>query len=199
MKTNENHSLRLSKCVLVPYRPKHVLKYHEWMKSEELQELTASEPLTLEQEYEMQKSWSEDDKKCTFIILDGSKLASDFGNEVDTMVGDVNLFFNDVDCSTSAEIEIMVAEADTRGKGIGKEATLAMMQYGIATLGVTIFTAKIGYNNKLSLALFHRLHFKEVSRSEAFQEVTLELVVTESVKSFIGSSLQEYLVSAYSE
>ena len=31
------------------------------MKSKELQELTASEPLTLKEEYEMQKSWREDD------------------------------------------------------------------------------------------------------------------------------------------
>lgn len=30
------------------------------MKSEELRRLTASEPLTLEQEYAMQRSWQED-------------------------------------------------------------------------------------------------------------------------------------------
>lgn len=31
------------------------------MKSPELQQLTASEPLTLEQEFDMQRSWREDD------------------------------------------------------------------------------------------------------------------------------------------
>lgn len=36
------------------------------MQSKELQELTASEPLTLEQEYEMQRSWREDEKS-TFL------------------------------------------------------------------------------------------------------------------------------------
>ena len=36
-------------------------RYHEWMKSEELQRLTASEPLTLDEEYKMQKSWFEDE------------------------------------------------------------------------------------------------------------------------------------------
>ena len=70
MRTNWNSKILGSRVVLVPYREAHVEKYHEWMKSEELQVLTGSEPLTLDQEKEMQKTWREDDDKCTFIVLD---------------------------------------------------------------------------------------------------------------------------------
>lgn len=42
---------------LVAYSRDHVPQYHEWMSSEQLRLQTASEPLTLEQEYEMQQAW----------------------------------------------------------------------------------------------------------------------------------------------
>ncbi len=45
-------------------------RYHEWMKSEELQQLTASEPLTLAEEYQMQQTWLEDDNsKLTYTSV----------------------------------------------------------------------------------------------------------------------------------
>lgn len=38
-----------------------MFRYHQWMSNPELQILTASEPLTLEQEYEMQETWRHDE------------------------------------------------------------------------------------------------------------------------------------------
>ncbi|XP_077824769.1 alpha/beta-tubulin-N-acetyltransferase 9 isoform X15 [Macaca mulatta] len=104
--------------------------YHEWMKSEELQRLTASEPLTLEQEYAMQRSWREDADKCTFIVLDAEKWQAQPGaTEESCMVGDVNLFLTDLEDPTLGEIEVMIAEPSCRGKGLGTEAVLAMLSY----------------------------------------------------------------------
>ena len=60
MRDNADLVIRGQRVLLVPYRPEHVPLYHAWMQDETLQELTASEPLTLEEEYEMQQSWSED-------------------------------------------------------------------------------------------------------------------------------------------
>ena len=69
MLLNDETILVGEKCVLVPYRKEHVAKYHEWMQDQALLHATASEPLTLDQEYEMQESWRDDPNKCTFIVL----------------------------------------------------------------------------------------------------------------------------------
>ncbi|NP_001292015.1 alpha/beta-tubulin-N-acetyltransferase 9 isoform 10 [Homo sapiens] len=131
MRLNQNTLLLGKKVVLVPYTSEHVPRYHEWMKSEELQRLTASEPLTLEQEYAMQCSWQEDADKCTFIVLDAEKWQAQPGaTEESCMVGDVNLFLTDLEDLTLGEIEVMIAEPSCRGKGLGTEAVLAMLSYG---------------------------------------------------------------------
>ncbi|OWF37494.1 N-acetyltransferase 9-like protein [Mizuhopecten yessoensis] len=181
MLINANTVVKSEKIILVPYENHHVPRYHQWMQSKELQQLTASEPLSLEEEYQMQQSWRQDEDKCTFIILDLA-IYSPSGkdeDEISAMVGDVNLFFNDEDNKHSAEIEIMIAEPSARRKGFGKETLLCMMQYGVQTLKVQEFTAKIGFSNVASIQLFHKLGFKEVSRSEVFEEVTLKHSVAE--------------------
>ncbi|XP_040923387.1 N-acetyltransferase 9 [Toxotes jaculatrix] len=182
MKVNENTLLEGHRVVLVPYNADHVPRYHEWMKSPELQQLTASEPLTLEQEYDMQRSWREDNDKCTFIILDKQRWADPSVEEEQCMVGDVNIFLTDPTDPTLAELEIMIAEPNYRGRGIGKEVTHMMMCYGVTKLGVKKFQAKIGLDNEVSIGMFKKLHFQEVSVCKVFREVTLEMTVDESVR-----------------
>lgn len=53
-------SVEGEKVVLVPYMREHVPKYHEWMQDPSLLQATGSEPLTLDQEYDMQLSWTQD-------------------------------------------------------------------------------------------------------------------------------------------
>ncbi len=64
------------KVILVPYLRRHVHRYHGWMQSEEIRQLTASEPLSLEAEYEMQQTWLNDPSKHTFILIDRERLES---------------------------------------------------------------------------------------------------------------------------
>ena len=49
------------------------------------------------------------------------------------------------------------------------------MAYGAIELGTTTFTAKIGFENAASNALFRGLGYEEKSRSDVFEETTYEL------------------------
>ncbi|KAF7668163.1 hypothetical protein LDENG_00027250 [Lucifuga dentata] len=182
MRINENTLLEGENVVLVPYNAEHVPRYHQWMKSPELQQLTASEPLSLEQEYKMQRSWREDDDKCTFIILDKQRWADPRVQKEQCMMGDVNIFLTDPTDPSLAELEVMIAEPSYRGKGIGKEVVHMMMCYGVTKLGIQKFQAKIGLDNQVSISMFKKLHFHELSVCHVFKEVTLEMRVDESVR-----------------
>ncbi|KAL4719567.1 hypothetical protein ACJJTC_016346 [Scirpophaga incertulas] len=175
MKLNSNLKIEGTKVILIPYKKQHVTKYHTWMKSPELQELTASEPLSLEEEYNMQKQWQNDKDKCTFILLEKSKYY-ETNNEIESMIGDTNIFINNE--QASGEIEIMIAEKYARGKRLGWESVLLMLLFGIKYIDLKVFEAKISVKNKTSIQMFKKLGFEETSKSEVFQEVTLEKTVT---------------------
>lgn len=143
MRINENLVLTGSACVLVPYRHEHVATYNAWMQDPFLQQTTESEPLNIEEEYAMQASWRQDEDKCTFIVLDaaavGDATAGPLHRQLDRMAGDVNLYLNDPDDRSIAEIEVMVANAASRRKGIAREALQLMMAFGVQRLGITRF------------------------------------------------------------
>jgi Acetyltransferase (GNAT) domain len=247
---------------LVPYRKEHVPKYHEWMQDPRLLESTGSEPLSLEAEYEMQASWRDDEFKCTFIVLDRDKIdekrlataqaavvvtagcdpqllstparADDFIVEtLSAMVGDVNLFFTELDDDAEniddendaksaqttpdstnsprrdgallvatattgstkprlqAEIDIMVAEHTSRGKGIGREAVVLMMQYARDQLrpGLRRFFCKINADNDASRTLFEKkLGFRQCNYAECFQQYEYEVRYLDEFGGWASSS-----------
>nr|GLL34866.1 N-acetyltransferase 9-like protein [Ipomoea trifida] len=176
-------SVEGKKVVLVPYMREHVPKYHEWMQEPSLLQATGSEPLTLDQEYDMQLSWTQDPLKQTFIVLDKELIVGEFFHgdaHVEAMVGDVNIYMNDLDDSQTAEIEIMIAEHKSRSKGLGNETVLLMMAFAVEKFGIHTFCAKIGESNKASLSLFQKLGFVQTSYSQIFSEVTLELPITQA-------------------
>ncbi|CAH1180488.1 unnamed protein product [Phaedon cochleariae] len=195
MRINKDTTIVGNNVVLIPYKKEHVDKYHEWMKSTELQMLTGSEPLSLEEEHEMQKSWSMDENKCTFIILDKNKYV-ETRNEIVSMIGDTNLFFANCDDRLCAEAEIMIAESWARGRKCGWEAMLLMLNYGINYLGVKQFIVKISYANEISLHMFQKMGFEEVSRSEVFQEVTLSKIVDDNWIRWLQNNLGEFQIKS---
>ncbi|KAJ1990200.1 N-acetyltransferase 9 [Dimargaris cristalligena] len=154
--------------------------------------MTASEPLTLEEEFEMQQKWATDEDKCTFIVLARNDAPVDQNiHDLSAMIGDVNLFFNDFEIPTSCEIEAMIAEPSYRNRGYGTEAIRLMLMYGITHLKVTQFTAKILSKNESSRRLFAtKLGFQETGFSEVFQEVSFALPVGADLRKWAEDLLQ---------
>jgi RimJ/RimL family protein N-acetyltransferase len=153
----------LSKVILTPYRKIHVEIYHRWMMDPELLEATASEPLTLNEEYENQQSWRDDPNKVTFIIND---------RETKKPVGDVNLFLHQDDKNVP-EINIMIAESSSRKKGLAQQALAGMILFARDVLQVKQCIAKIDHKNIPSIKLFTKLGFTQTSKDDTFQEITM--------------------------
>lgn len=199
MKINSSVEIAGESVVLVPYLHHHVDKYHRWMSNSELQELTASDPLSLEEEYRMQQSWRSDKDKCSFIVLDGQceRRCRNREDEIKSMIGDTNIFLVDSEDASKGEIEIMIAERGHRRKGRGREATLLMLRYGVEQLNIKNYEAKIGYTNDPSVNMFKKFGFTETSRSDVFKEMTLSVSVTNEWIIWLKESTPSYHLSSY--
>ena len=184
---------------LVPYTRALVPTYHAWMEDAALRTATASERLSLDEELAMCDAWAGDDDKLTFIIVvaeeeGGERGAGDASTTATTAtttdggrplrryapVGDVNLFFNDPDAPSCAEVEVMVAAPAARRRGVARTAVALMLAYAAAlppSRGpLTRAVAKIGRSNAASGALFRRgLGFVRVGGSDVFQEDWFEI------------------------
>lgn len=190
-------SLPQSSSLLVPYREEHVQKYHHWMQDQALLEATASERLTLQEEYENMSSWRSDPKKLTFIVLDKTR-SNDMAGDVNLHILDAEMEgFEDSNGCVVAELEVMVAEVESRRKQIASDALRMMMAYARVQLHVNIFIVKILDSNLASVKLFHRLEFREYRRIAAFKEVHMKLQVTKDLDSKLEKVRAAWIESSY--
>ncbi|XP_073968551.1 microtubule-associated Nat9 isoform X2 [Rhodnius prolixus] len=195
MKQNSSTKIIMSKVVLVPYRISHVEK---WMNSDELRKQTASEKLTLSEEYEMQQTWLNDENKCTFIILDKETYETS-ANETESMIGDANLYLTKTEGGFIGEIGLMIAECSFRGRGYGKEALFGLLNYGIKNLNINKFNAIISMDNSVSIGMFFKLQFSKVSESCVFNEITLTREVSDDFLKFLEHSIVTYIEDSTEE
>lgn len=197
MRENQDIELLTPRLRLTPYRPHHVPRYHEWMADEWLQEMTASERLSLEDEYKAQEEWITDPQKLTFIVHDRAESEARPEDPTSGMCGDINLFLMNDDASEdyspppaageaaapsaprkAAEVMVMIADPAYRRRGYAAEAVRAILAFASGpSLGLTRFVAKITESNAASLALFQgpRLGFRVARRMPHFEEIHLAL------------------------
>ncbi len=103
---------------------------------------TASQPLSLEDEYSMQRSWRTDKDKLTFISCQSNSSSSGIDNpsqqsqaeETKSMIGDVNLFIltneeDSGDVSLVGEVELMIGDKSNTRRGLGRAALLVFIAF----------------------------------------------------------------------
>jgi RimJ/RimL family protein N-acetyltransferase len=190
----------------LPTNRKRKSKHIQTKNQKELQELTASEPLSLPEEYDMQRSWRQDLDKLTFIAcLPPSSTPTTITPKQDDapsqMLGDINLFLVDDDddeetpSTTSTailgEIELMIAVKSQHRKGHGRASLLAFLHYILSNTTAILdeyakgkeaylryLRVKISAENVKSIALFESVGFVRTSaEANYFGELELRLQV----------------------
>ncbi|KAF7552608.1 hypothetical protein G7Z17_g4218 [Cylindrodendrum hubeiense] len=150
MRINETTAIATRKALLVPYEAHHVRQYHSWMQDPDIQEATASEPMTLDEEYENQQSWRTSSDKLTFIIcappsaeeISQPAVKAKVVDADANMRGDINFFLYPYESDDEAEeatadaqgwctgeVDVMIASTSHRGQGFGRAAVCALLVY----------------------------------------------------------------------
>lgn len=152
--------------------------------------------MTLEEEYENQQSWRTSHDKLTFIICAPPATASPSITARDAdadaeMRGDINFFLypsdSDLPGRYTGEVDVMIASAAHRGRGLGRAAVCALLVYirrherdilgefapGEEDARLDGLMVKIKEGNVGSRKLFSRLGFVQSGDVNYFGEVKM--------------------------
>lgn len=174
--------------------------------------------MTLEEEYENQESWRTSHDKLTFIVCEplsgagsnesdeGRQIKAQVDDSPEKMKGDINFFLylaeeDDDDevaepreSSTirlTGEVDVMIANTQHRGKGVGEAAVRSILAYirrnlpeilneyaqgeklDVEKIQLVGLMAKIKQENTGSRALFKKLGFKQEGEANYFGEVKM--------------------------
>ena len=114
----------------------------------------------MEEEFDNHRSWLEDPTKYTFIIFakDGK------------MIGDINLFFSEWIEKNEAEINIMIAVPEYRGKGLARQAMDAIEKFAKGVYKKDTIIAKIKDDNEASINFFTKIGYQFIGHNTNFAE-----------------------------
>ncbi|RSL85390.1 hypothetical protein CEP51_003337 [Fusarium floridanum] len=170
------------------------------MQDPDIQEATASEPMTLAEEYENQQSWRTSSDKLTFIVCAPleeatSVIKAGTADADELMRGDINFFLHTYEANEeeeaiaqeqnwlTGEVDVMIASPSHRGRGIGRAAVQALLTYlrrhmseMLAEYGggeLKGLMVKIKESNKGSRALFDKMGFVQRGGVNYFGEVVM--------------------------
>jgi RimJ/RimL family protein N-acetyltransferase len=69
---------------------------------------------------------------------------------------------------------VFIGETSFWGKGIAKEATQLMLNYGFSKLGLTAIKLKVHQNNSVAKAIYQKMGFQEINKEGDFLVMSLQ-------------------------
>jgi RimJ/RimL family protein N-acetyltransferase len=158
---------------LVPFDKEYVPAYNACIAEDaQLQEMIATEPVTLEQEYVHWHEWMTDPTRLCLLVMDDER----------GFAGDVNVFLRDEESEEGAkvriaELSVMICPESMRKRGHASRALTLLFELLRAHDVADILEAHVLAKNAPSIALFRKLGFEVQSENEAFGELVMTRVL----------------------
>jgi len=152
-------------ATLLPFDEAHIPLVRKWVNQPDLRAGTGTEgPVSDYEHRRWYEKLMEDPTRRTFVIGDGAGADA-------TPVGLIGLSNLNLRCRTG-EYWIYIGESGTRGRGLAKDATLAILNHAFNTLALHRVYLHVLENNLPAVSLYRKLGFTQegIAREHFFWE-----------------------------